>query len=332
MTILVGANFVLFGLMLADSRVSVASTSRSRASDVCEKMSPFSEAGLITWAGDLSLVHAAMNVLVDEHNRTHYPWFLLDQARLRALFADERLRSFPEGIASFIVQLINPFESAYSGQFEQRVDMSVIDVVTKGQRFMQFQRVNMDYVVRGSGALIEPHLAELDTTMRLWKATRTLDERSVINRCLILDEIVSELVRRAGAPGIGGLHQLAYLMNDRVRAVAYEKWLPISPWYGTRVKMVIDSGRWFQVHEPSQTKRQLFNPFIERYALERSLSRDILFDIEHLRSDSSGVLPTSRAETRPKVLSVHPVLGASSTTFRPLVIPSPSAYDPHAGH
>jgi hypothetical protein len=307
MSLIAGVNFVLFGIMVADSRVTFDSQPPVRR-DVCQKLFPLSEAGVISWCGDLDTATPLITAIVDAHRRAG-PWFLLDEAATRTVLNPAILAACPLGTAHFITQLINPHESAYEGHHEPRIDMSVIDVrIDALLASVRVERVYMNYAVRGSGDVISAKMKKMDLTMTAWKAGRPrFGDQAMIDKCLAVEQIVRSAADAECVESVGGLYQVAYVLQGGVRALAYDVWVPCGNGAGTYATLDIAQGRSDQVHEATSRRELLLNPFIERAQIESGHAQDLTFDLRRLRLEDPGVMRRKDRRGAARGRSIHPV-------------------------
>jgi hypothetical protein len=156
MTVVAGFNYTLFSILVTDARLSTW-TPRLVARDVCQKIFPLGEAGLIAWSGGLRTGRLVMSKLVERH-RAEGPWWLLDANEVQKTLVGGYQRGEPKFDGpqiSFVVQLINPWEKSFEDEDLPRIDMAVVDIDP-----FQHEVVHMGARVRGSGSYVVPRLDE----------------------------------------------------------------------------------------------------------------------------------------------------------------------------
>jgi hypothetical protein len=322
MSLIAGLNYVVFGIMIADSRLTWQTTRGTIRRDVCQKLFPFTEAGLISWCGHLATARTVMKLLVEEKNRSG-PWFVLSRERVLEVLAPSKLRGAPEGVCNLIVQLINPAETAFTGQHWPRIEMSVIDVVvTAGGARVTAEPSFMRTQVRGSGSFVDKPMREDSLHTKIFAASSADPdfERAVINKALFAERSIRTYVARRNEVTIGGLYQVAYLLSDRVRAISYDRWVRCSGAMGTWATLGIRDGRCYQEHEPTSRSQLLMNPFAE--AIEADFGSDLLFELERLPASAPGMVRNSRPRVGSRFRSAHGVAGAAEF-FRPIFVAPP---------
>jgi len=314
MTIIAGFNYTLFSILVTDSRLSV-SKPRPVARDVCQKVFPLGEAGLIAWSGGLLTGRSVMSKLVERH-RADGPWWLLDSDEAQRTLVDGYQRGEPKFDGpqiSFVVQLINPWAKSFEDEDWPRVDMAVVDIDP-----FQHEVIHMGARIRGSGGYVAPRLDEegfFGKIVNFSSAWPNL-ELAVINKAMFAQFALEELVRERPESTVGGLYQVAYILPDRVRVLSYERWIPCNAdrSYGSFVRLVVEHGQWFQEHPATQRRSRLRNPFIE--AVEEDFGQDLVFDVANLPLDSPGVERRKQPQQIVHFLSAHGVAGAPET-FEP---------------
>jgi len=318
-SLILGLNYELFAIMLADSRVSFS----GGYSDTCLKLNLFTAAGTIGWCGDLETLEFLMERLAPISIEATDPWIVFDEQRLRTTLSIDELTACPNGIGHFIVCLIDPLKNAM-GSVPQSVRMCTFGV-TKTPNGYEWRHEIVPlggYSILGSGSQIKPALDALDVEVRTWlrPLRGKINEAGVVRRCFMLEELVSGKLSKQPVQSVGGLFQMAYVLNDRVRGVSYEKWVSCGTGYGTYARMAIENGRFVQSHPPTGIRYPLFSPFRERRDIERQKGKQFLPELAALAPNDPGVIRETRRGPRSRLLSVHgPKMGES--TYRPLIIP-----------
>lgn len=307
MTVIAGFNYALFGILLADSRLSGSQGRHLLTRDVGQKIFPLGEAGLLTWSGGLYTARGVMHSLVERHRRDG-PWWLLDASETEGTLMGNYKRCEPKyngPQVSFVVQLINPWASAFKGEDWPRIDMAVIDIDP-----FRHEVVHMGARVRGAGQYIVPRMEEdqlFGEAFGFSSAWPDL-ERAVIRKALFAQSALDNLVRERSEPTIGGLYQIGYMLSDRVRVLSYERWVGVGDDSGTYVRLVVEDGHWFQEHPPTGRRVRLQNPFVE--SVELQFHNDLVFDVAKLPPGAPGVEPTGQSQRLARFLSAHGVGGA----------------------
>lgn len=311
MTVIAGFNYTLFSLLVTDTRLS-AWTPHLVARDVCQKIFPLGEAGLIAWSGGLRSARSVMNELVKRH-LADGPWWLLNASEVEKTLVGGYQRGDPKfdgPQVSFIVQLINPWEKSFEDEEWPRIDMAIVDIDP-----FQHEVVHMGARVRGSGSYVVPRLDEegLFGKVASFSSAWPNLELAVINKAMFAQLALEELIREKPESTVGGLYQVAYILPDRVRVLSYERWIPCNAdrSYGSFVRLVVEHGQWFQEHPTTHRRSRLRNPFIE--AVEGDFDQDLVFDVANLSLDSPGVERREQPQQIPHCLSTHGVAGAPAT-------------------
>lgn len=304
MTVIAGFDYTIFSVLVADSRLSGTRGSTLVRRDVCQKMLPLGDKGLICWSGGLDAARLIMSRL-EERGEREGPWWLLDGDEVEAtLRSGYRPGDFAFPHVSLIAQLINPTRNAFENEEGPRVDMVVIDVEP-----FQHEVVPFGARVRGSGDYIVPRIEEDNLFMAVYGFSSAWPdlERAVINKALFAQELIERLIRERYEPTVGGLYQVGYLLQDRVRVLSYERWISASgdETHGTYVTLKVEDGSWWQEHAPTGKRSQLVNPFA--YAVEDDFSQDLLFDASLFSSEIPGVVATPNPLRASSFLTAHGV-------------------------
>jgi hypothetical protein len=320
MSLIAGLNYAFFGIMIADSRVTWQKIGGTIRRDVCQKLFPFTEAGLISWCGDLGTARFVMRLLVEEKNRSD-PWFVLSRERVLDVLAPSELRRAPVGVCNLIVQLINPNETAFEGEYWPRIDMAVVDVSIDGAGArVRAEPTFMGAQVRGSGSFVVKPMNQDRLHSKTYGVSSAAPdfERAVINKALYAEQQIRTYVERRNEATIGGLYQVAYLLSDRVRAISYDRWVRCAGAMGTWATLGIRDGRSYQEHVPTSRSQLLMNPFAE--SIEADFGADLLFELERLPASAPGIERNSRPRVASRFRSAHGVAGAAEF-YRPIFVP-----------
>lgn len=315
MTVIAGFDYTIFSILVADSRLTDYHGGNLIRCDVCQKMLPLGDKGLLCWAGGLDAARDVMARL-QNRGRAEGPWWLLDEGEVRStLLRDFRPGSFSFPQVSFIAQIINPTRRAFEGDDETpRVDMVTIDMEP-----FRYEAVPMGTRVRGSGDYIVPRIEEDELHMAVYgfSSARPDFEMAVINKALFAEEIVERLIREKYEPTVGGLYQVGYLLPDRARVLSYERWTSANndDSHGTYVTLKVENGSWWQEHGPTGNRSMLLNPFTN--LVESDFNQDLLFDASLFEPDTPGVVPTPNPLRASSFLSAHGVAEHSVVTAPP---------------
>ncbi|MDP9236559.1 MAG: hypothetical protein M3P30_04020 [Chloroflexota bacterium] len=326
MSLIAGLNYALFGIMIADSRLTWQKTAGTIKRDVCQKLFPFTGAGLMSWCGHVDTARFVMRLVVEEKDRSG-PWFVLSPQRVLGVLNRSALRSAPHGVCNLIVQLINPEETAFEGEYWPRIDMSVIEVrVNAAGAHVTAEPSLMSAQVRGSGSFVVNPMKQDRFHAKIYGASSAAPdlESAVINKALFAEREIRAYVEARREETIGGLYQIAYLLKDRVRAISYDRWVRCGGAMGTWATLAIRDGRSYQEHGPTSRSQLLMNPFVE--PIEDDFGTDLLFELERLSVSEAGMTKNSRRRVGSRFRSAHGVAGAPEF-YRPLFVPSPPATD-----
>jgi hypothetical protein len=309
MTIVVSVNTLSEVLLLADTRLSGASSNGQVVvqQDVCQKLFAPNQWCMMGFAGQLCMARHLLRGFLGRLRATPKgspDWLRNDHDVLA--FLQQGVESHGKmrigksadhqqckrAVVELVIAWVDHGRD-FAGHARSPLDLEKppwMETITMRSPAFEVRRQPVGVQVIGSGSTVTKAMRQEAFMKIAWHAKDI--PFGEMHRAFFTATVTRDLLDEAADPTIGDAYQLAYLDRSGVHLVPYFYWIPVGEAHGTYVAMRIEGGEWIQEHRPTKNKFRIMSPF--EFQLKHpdwTRSRSRVFDAKRsLTPNSPGVV------------------------------------------
>ena len=295
-------------VMLADSRLSWPN---EMFGDVCQKVTPVGDDGLIAFAGDVKTAATVLKAIIATSDQRGNSWLKYDK-EVYALF-DAVGVGPSDPAASFLVTFTDRGHIVLA---EHSVPgAAIIQFSTRRQSFSRNYRPGMRMI--GKGAAVMDEISKDPGWLAIWGFGGNWSTHlAMAQSSMFFAEVLYGTAVSQGIKSVGGLFQIYFQTPAGVFTVPYKRWVDLGEGLGTYVEMKFLDGKWVQAHNPTGLRVALETPW--QANIEQRGKANQVFDMgDYLEKDSPGVIPAANPNEIYRALDILQQVVVRPASYRP---------------